>query len=724
MGEFEVSRPPPGRGRGAIDSRTGHRGYCRYSIAVNGEPMNDIDVSKLSVIPGRPYPMGTTVYDKGVRFTIFSRHARRVWVALFRAVEDREPVWEYEFDAQRHRIGDVWSIFVKGIGEGVFFLYRMDGPVSLREGHRFNPTVYLIDPYAKAFAGEVHNGTMKCVAVHDRMEWNDDIRPHIPARDLVIYEAHVRGMTRHASSAVEHPGTYRGLIEKIPHLKDLGINAVELLPVHEMGENLLGRCSVSGGELSNYWGYSTIGFFAPTGRYAFSAAGFEHLDEFRAMVKALHDAGIEVILDVVFNHSSEGNERGPTLSFRGIDNTVYYLLEDGAYLNYSGCGNTLNCGHPLVRDFILDCLRYWVAVMHIDGFRFDLASILGRDLNGRIHEDAPLLSRIAEDPVLRDVKLIAEAWDAGGAYQVGSFGGERWAEWNGQYRDDTRRFWRGDPGMRGRMATRLTGSADLYAWSDRTALHSINFITCHDGFTLRDLVSHNRKHNEVNGEGNADGLDDNISWNFGVEGETDDPEVNALRLRMQKNFLATLFVSLGVPMLLAGDEMGRTQRGNNNAYCQDNEISWIDWSLLKRNAQLYRFCRGMIAFRQQNPALRRAEFFAGVTPDRPEEEADLRWFDENGAPVAWDAERGTLMALIHPCVNDGTALCLALNATTETVAFTLPGGLWQVRVNTAAAPPGDIVAAAGSRHAVKGAVALAARSMVVLATPARPKKKA
>jgi glycogen operon protein len=685
--------------------------------------MNDFDVETLSVIPGRPYPMGTTVYDKGVRFTIFSRHARRVWVALFRTVEDREPVWEYEFDPKRHRTGDVWSIFVKGIGEGVFFLYRMDGPWSPREGHRFNPTVYLLDPYAKAFVGDIHNGTMKCVAVHDRMEWHDDVRPHIPARDLVIYEAHVRGMTRHRSSGAAHPGTYRGFIEKIPYLRDLGINAVELLPVHEMGEDLLGRSSISGGELRNYWGYSTIGFCAPTGRYAVNAAGSEHLDEFRDMVKALHDAGIEVILDVVFNHTSEGNERGPTLSFRGIDNTIYYLLEDGAYLNYSGCGNTLNCGHPLVRDFILDCLRYWVAIMHIDGFRFDLASILGRDLEGNIHEDAPLLARIAEDPVLRDVKLIAEAWDAGGAYQVGSFGGERWAEWNGQYRDDVRRFWRGDPGMRGRMATRLTGSADLYARSERTALHSINFITCHDGFTLCDLVSHNRKHNEINGEENTDGLDDNVSWNCGVEGDTDDPGVNALRLRMQKNFLATLFVSLGVPMLLSGDEFGRTQRGNNNAYCQDNEISWIDWSLLKKNAELHRFCRGMIAFRRQNPALRRAEFFTGVTPGTPEEEADFRWLDENGESVAWDAERGTLMALVHRRENCGTALCLAFNATAEDAVFMLPGGPWQVRVDTAAAPPGDFVPANGSCPVTRENISLAARSMVILASPGRMLKK-
>ncbi len=681
--------------------------------------MNDFDVSKLSVIPGRPYPTGTTVYDNGVRFTVFSRHAARVWVALFRAVEDREPAWQYEFDPRHHRTGDIWSIFVQGIGEGALYLYRMDGPWDPRGGHRYNPNVYLLDPYAKALTGDIHSGTMKCVAVYDRMEWWDDVHPRIPARDLVIYEAHVRGMTRHRSSGVAYPGTYRGLIEKIPYLKNLGVNAVELLPIQDMGENLLGRRSISGGELKNYWGYSTIGFFAPTGRYAVSAAGFEHLDEFREMVKALHDAGIEIILDVVFNHTSEGNERGPTLSFRGIDNTIYYLLDDdGKYLNYSGCGNTLNCGHPLVRDFILDCLRYWVAVMHIDGFRFDLASILGRELDGHIHEDAPLLARIAEDPVLRDVKLIAEAWDAGGAYQVGSFGGERWAEWNGQYRDDVRRFWRGDPGMRGRIATRLTGSADLYERSDRTALHSINFITCHDGFTLRDLVSFNQKHNEANGEGNSDGLDDNVSWNCGVEGDTDDPEINALRLRMQKNFIATLFVSLGVPMLLAGDEIGRTQRGNNNAYCQDNEISWIDWSLLKKNAEIHRFCRGMIAFRRQNPALRRAEFFNGVTPGVPEEEADVRWQDENGEAADWNAERGTLMAVIHARENGGTALCIALNATGEDTVFALPRGRWLVRVNTAAASPKDITAKSEICPAAENRVMLAARSMMILA--ARP----
>ena len=356
-----------------------------------------MNYQNLDVIPGRPYPMGPVVYPDGIRFTLFSRHARRVWLALFKNVEDLTPVWEYELDPARHRIGDVWSIFVRGLEEGALFKYRVDGPFDPAKGHRYNRDIYLLDPYAKAFVGDVHDGTMKCVAVHDRMDWTDDIRPKIPFQDLVIYETHVKGFTRHPSSGVGCPGTYAGFIEKIPWLKELGINAVELLPIHEMGENYIGRKGPDGQELTNYWGYSTIGFFAPTGRYAVSAKGVEHLDEFRSLVRELHRAGIEIILDVVFNHTSEGNELGPTLCFKGIDNAVYYLLRDGQYLNFSGCGNTMNCNHPIVLDFILDCLRYWVAVMHIDGFRFDLASILGRGQDGSIRQDAPLLTRIAED---------------------------------------------------------------------------------------------------------------------------------------------------------------------------------------------------------------------------------------------------------------------------------------------------------------------------------------
>ena len=677
-----------------------------------------IDVSSLRVIPGRPYPMGPIVYDEGVRFTIFSRHAKRVWLGLFDTVADLEPAWEYEYHPDRHRTGDVWSIFVRGVEPGMYYMYRMDGPFDPKEGHRFDPAAYLLDPYAKAVAGDIHDGTVKCVVVHDAMDWWDDVRPHTPMQDTIIYEAHVRGFTRHPSSGAAHPGTYSGFIEKIPYLKDLGITAVELLPLQEFGETYIGRTNpMTGEELTNYWGYSSIGFFAPTGRYACSAASLEHLDEFRRMVKALHDAGLEIILDVVFNHTSEGDERGLTLCFRGIDNSIYYHLDHGAYFNYSGCGNTVNCNHPLVRDFILDCLRYWVAVMHVDGFRFDLASILGRDEDGEVVPDAPLVDRIEEDPVLRDVKLIAEAWDAGGAYQVGSFGGARWAEWNGRYRDDVRQYWCGGSVTRKSFASRLTGSSDLYAWAHRSPESSVSFVTCHDGFTLRDLVSYSEKHNEANGENNRDGSDANFSFNCGVEGETEDAEINALRLRMQKNYLATLFLSVGVPMLLGGDEFGRTQRGNNNAYCQDNEISWYDWSALEDNRELHRFCREIIAFRKENVALRRSSFFQGPRPGTPEETVDLLWFDERGGELDWGAERSLLACRIHPMENNDLGLYLMFNNTLQEVDFQMVDGPWVLRVNTALHSPDDIVPRRDAKGIAGSRLTLAPRSLAVATSP-------
>ncbi len=682
-----------------------------------GNPsMPNIEIDKLRVIPGRPYPVGTAVYEEGMRFTIFSRHATRVWLALFDSVDDHEPLWEHEFNPKRHKTGDMWSIFVYGIRPGAYYMYRMDGPNDAQAGHRYNPAVYLLDPYGKAFAGDVHRGTMKCVAVHEDMDWSDE-RPRIPMKDTVIYETHVRGFTKHGSSGVRCPGTYQGLVEKIPYLQDLGVTAVELLPVQEFGETYLGRCSLaSGEELSNYWGYSSIGFFAPAGRYACSAVCLEHLEEFRTMVDALHLAGIEIILDVVFNHTSEGNERGRTLCFRGIDNRIYYLLEDGAYFNYSGCGNTVNCNHPLVRDFIMDCLRYWVAVMHIDGFRFDLASILGRDEDGSILSDAPLIERIAEDPVLRDCKLIAEAWDAGGAYQVGSFGGVRWAEWNGKYRDAVRHYWHGDAGFRAQFASRLSGSADVYEWAERNPEHSINFITCHDGYTLHDLVSYNEKHNEANGEENRDGHNDNISHNFGVEGETGDPEINATRLRMQKNYLATLFLSLGVPMLLGGDEFGRTQKGNNNAYCQDNVISWTDWSLLEKNPELFRFCKLAIAFRKENPALRRNAFYRGLHGSGHPETADLLWFDEHRSQIDWNHPALPLACRIHPKENNDTGLYMMFNSTDGAVHFRLPPGKWIVRIDTSADAPQDITEPGETRGPIFDSMDLAPKSLAVLTT--------
>jgi glycogen operon protein len=678
----------------------------------------ELNAADYQVIPGRPYPSGPVVYDQGVRFTIFSRHAHRVWIALFDSVEAREPYWEYEFDPRRHRVGDMWSVFVSGVKEGAYFLYRMDGPWAPEKGHRFRSDVYLLDPYAKAFVGDIHQGTMKCVVVNDRMDWHDDRRPGIPMKDLVIYEAHVKGFTRHASSGVSAPGTYRGFIEQIPHLQALGVNAVELLPVQEFGETLLGSCSMqTGQELVNYWGYSNIGFFAPSCRYAAQANCFEHLDEFRELVRALHDAGMEIILDVVFNHTSEGDERGPTLSFKGIDNVVYYLLDHGSYLNYSGCGNTVNCNHPLVKDFILDCLRYWVAVMHIDGFRFDLASILGRDQQGNIREDAPLIARIAEDPVLRGTKLIAEAWDAGGAYQVGHFGGVRWAEWNGKYRDDVRRFWRGDAGQKGVFATRLLGSADLYQHNGRSPEHSINFITCHDGFTLHDLVSYNRKHNEANGEGNRDGADDNFSWNSGIEGETDDPAVLDLRRRAKKSLVATLFLSLGVPMMLGGDEMGRTQKGNNNAYCQDNGISWFDWSQLEANGEIFQFYKSMIAFRYENKALRRNRYYLGVSMVPHADTPDLAWYEADGSSADWHQEEGILACRIYPCENQGIGLYLCFNATNRPVRFVLPAGAWRLRIDSSACGGLDYFERATAPAVDQAVVEVSGKSVVVLESP-------
>jgi len=655
------------------------------------DEMANLDVSKLRARAGRAFPLGPAVRPGGVRFAVVSRHATRVWVALFEHVGDKTPAVEFEFDRDRHRIGDVWSIYIEGAPPNVAYMYRMDGPFDPVQGHRYRPDVYLLDPYARLIVGNVQDATAKCIAADQSMDQFDDVFPRHPVSDLVIYETHVKGFTHHESSGVTHRGTYKGLIEKIPHLQELGITAVELLPIQEFGEDRMGRCSLTTrDELRNYWGYNTIGFFAPAMRYASEGGRGEQLREFRELVAALHKAGIEVILDVVFNHTSEGNEQGPTMCFRGIDNAVYYMLnEQGYYLNFSGCGNTMNCNHPIVRDFIIECLHYWVTVMHVDGFRFDLASILGRDIRGNITTNAGLIERIAEDPALRDTKLIAEAWDAGGAYQVGSFGDMRWAEWNGHYRDDVRLFWRGERAMRGVFASRLTGSSDVYREHKRSPMHSINFLTAHDGMTLRDLVSYNHKHNFANGENNRDGAPDDFSWNCGVEGETDNAAINALRLRMQKNFIATLFLSLGIPMVLGGDEFGRTQKGNNNAYCQDNEISWYDWSLLEKNQELFRFFKEMIRFRNENVVFKRDTHFTGQ-PVQPGGQPDCAWFTKEGAPMNWAEHGMTLACRIDGAVNNATTLYLMFNPARSARQFRIPQGDWHVRINTAEQAPDDI----------------------------------
>jgi len=686
----------------------------------------------IAVSEGRPLPLGVHDCCDGFNFALFSRHAERVELLLFEDAESPAPFATVELDPARHRTGDVWHALVEGVRFGQAYAYRVHGRFAPEEGLRFDAGKLLLDPYALAVcatrywdfgrlaqpSGEessaAANGpSPKCLLVPRRFDWQGVPRPKTPWSDTVIYELHVRGLTAHPSAKAAAPGTFLGVVEKIPYLQELGVTAVELMPVHEFNEHELVRADPATGErLRNYWGYSTIGFFAPKEGYA-TRPGMT-VEEFKTMVRELHRAGIEVILDVVFNHTAEGNERGPTIAFRGLDNPIYYLLEPDLryYRNYSGCGNTLNCNHPVVRDFVIDCLRYWATEMQVDGFRFDLASILGRGRDGSLLANPPLLERIAEDPVLRDAKLIAEAWDSAGAYQVGSFPGRRWSEWNARFRDDVRRYWRGDPGMTGALASRLGGSADVYQRDGKAPVSSVNFVACHDGFTLADLVSYERKHNEANGEENRDGMGENFSANYGAEGPTGDPAINAVRLRQMKNMLATLLLARGVPMILGGDEFARTQRGNNNAYCQDNELAWHDWRLLERNAELARFVRGVIAFRKRQPVLRAERFY------RAEE---LVWFGAGGAAPDWNGPGSALGCMVAGSP-DAPALCLLFNAGTSEAAFSPPappaGGVWRIAIDTAAPAPGD-VAERGREQGLDGdARRLAPRSLVVLAASA------
>jgi isoamylase len=599
-------------------------------------------------------------------------------------------------------VGDVHAMTVFDLDPEEFeYGFRMEGPSAPREGHRFDPERVLLDPMARAIAWrptwghrDEHLATPRGRMIAEDFDWEDDQPLGLPLEDLVIYEMHVRGFTRHPTSGVRFPGTYAGLREKIPYLVELGVNCVELLPIFEFDETEVDRLNPATGErLVNYWGYSTLGFYAPKAAYAATGPCHLQLDEFKTLVKELHRHGIEVILDVVFNHTSEGNENGPTLSFRGLDNVTYYMLTpDGCYYNFSGCGNTLNCNHPVVRDFVLNCLRHWVAGYHIDGFRFDLASILGRAADGTPLANPPLLESLVLDPVLSRTTLIAEAWDAGGLYQVGHFPAYgRWAEWNGKYRDCARKFLKGDLGQVGEMAQRLSGSPDLYYHRGPTA--SINFITCHDGFTLADVVSYNNKHNEANGEENRDGANDNNSWNCGVEGATNDPAILALRRRQMKNALAMLFLSQGVPMILMGDESGRSQQGNNNTYCQDNELNWLDWSLQEQHAELFRFCQALIALRKAHPVLRHPHFAGSGRGDSGT--LDISWHGTQ----AWRADlSGTSRVLAFQARlrggNPDDVVYAAFNLYWETLPFEPPtvddGRQWHVFANTGLESPNDI----------------------------------
>jgi glycogen operon protein len=664
---------------------------------------------------GSPLPLGTQEKGGGVNFAIFSRWASHVRLELFDHPEDAAPARVIDLDSGRNRTGDVWHVWVEGIGPGQLYAYRVDGPYKPAEGHRFNFNRLLLDPFAAAISrlppwdfasargydplapeqdlapSKLDNSRSmpKCVFVNEPFEWDGDQPLRHPWSKTVIYEAHVRGFTIHPRSGVDHPGTYRGLMEKIPYLKALGVTAVELMPVQEFNETSVTRSNPQTRQpLRNYWGYDPVAFFAPKASYSSSGGLGQQKLEFKEMVRAFHNAGIEVILDVVFNHTAEGDELGPTLCFRGMDNAIFYTLagDKRYYKDYTGTGNTINANHPVVRDHILAALRYWMVEMHVDGFRFDLGSVLGRDGAGKLLANAPLLERIAEDPILRDVKIIAEAWDAAGAYQVGSFSERRWAEWNGRYRDDVRRFWRGDEGMLGLFASRICGSADIYTKSGKGPESSINFITCHDGFTLNDMVSYRYKHNEANGENNHDGTDANFSENYGSEGETPDTGIETLRKRQIKNLLLTLLISRGVPMLLGGDEFRRTQGGNNNAYCQDNETSWIDWTCLERHREIHRFARGMIAFRDAHPVLSKEQFYT---------DAGIHWLGPQQGPPNWaDPKCKALACLIH---EDGQNMFfLMFNAGMVETGFGLPplprGFGWHLAVDSSRLAPQDLFA--------------------------------
>lgn len=621
----------------------------------------------------------------------------------------------------------------------------MAGPYQPENGYRFDKSKPLLDPYAKAVTGNFtwdlsHSfgpatpaselpslaGMPKCIALHDNFDWQGDRPLNRPLQETIIYETHVRSLTCHPSAKVEHPGTFRGVIEKIPYFKDLGVTAIELLPVHQFYRWEFTRHHPKTGQrLPNYWGYNSLCFFAPHAAYShLGSERGQQVTSFKEMVQALHAAGIEIIIDIVLNHTMENDHQGRTLSFRGIDNSIYYMLEDDKryYKNFSGVGNTLNCNQPIMRDFVIDCLRYWVREMHVDGFRFDLATILSRDRWGNISGNPALPARIAEDPLLRNSKIIAEPWDIGG-YQVGDYPGGRWVEWNDKYRDELRSYWRGDPGLTHLLATRLAGSADLYHKNGRQPNHSVNFVASHDGFTLNDVVSYNQKHNEDNGEGNGDGHDHNISYNFEHEGPSDDPLIEEKRSRQVKNFLATMLLSQGTPMLHGGDEFRRTQQGNNNAYCQDNEISWYNWNLLQEHADVFRFTRLLISLRQAHPVFRRTTFFTGLDSDG-NLFRDIHWYDANGKDATWDPTDKILMCSMDGskaetgASEDDVDVLMLFNVRIKPCHFQLVasahGGHWQLVIDTGQPSPHDIYEEADAVEVKSSIYRLQPRSMAVM----------
>jgi isoamylase len=678
---------------------------------------------------GSSAPLGATVTGDGVNFSLFSKHASSIDLLLFDHVDDAKPARVVHLDPVVNHTYHYWHVFVPGLRAGQIYGFRAHGPFEPSNGYWFDSGKVLLDPYGRAVV--VPNGYNR-TAAHDKgdnagtamksvvvdpggYDWEGDRPLRRPSSQTIVYEMHVRGFTRHPSSGLpEHTrGTYAGVIEKIPYLKDLGVTAVELLPVFQFD-----ALDCPAGHI-NYWGYAPVSFFAPHDAYSSRPDPLGPVDEFRDMVKALHAAGLEVILDVVFNHTAEGDQNGPTLCFRGFGSRAYYVLEgrESRYANYTGCGNTLNANHPIVRRLIVDSLRYWVQEMHVDGFRFDLASILSRDVNGWPIPNPPILWDIESDPVLSGTKLIAEAWDAAGLYQVGSFVGDAWKEWNGRFRDDVRSFLRGEDSTVGALADRMLGSPEVYGHKQREAEAAVNFVTCHDGFTLNDLVSYNQKHNEANGEHNRDGADDNRSWNCGAEGSTIDPAIERLRNRQVKNFLTLTMLSLGVPMILMGDEVRRTQRGNNNAYCQDDETSWFDWTLLKTHADVLRFTQLLLArrvLRSTTDEERRVSLTDLLR------QATLAWHGVRLGRPDW-ASYSHALALDADVRKAGLKMHLVMNAYWEPLAFELPAPdgnrAWRRWIDTSLDSPNDIVPWQEAPTYAGGSYLAGPRSVVALWAP-------
>ncbi|MBX3427472.1 MAG: glycogen debranching protein GlgX [Pirellulales bacterium] len=678
---------------------------------------------------GRAHPLGATADADGVNFAVFSEHATRIELLLFDNHDDAIPTAVIELSADRHRTFHFWHCYVRGLKPGTHYAYRVDGPRDLDAGHRFDPTKLLLDPYAKGItktlwrrgdacrSGSNLATSLRASVTGVEYDWEGDQPLNRPLSETIIYEMHVGGFTRSATSGTEHPGTFLGVAEKIPYLTSLGVTAVELLPAFDFDDAEVLR-EVDGQPLRNYWGYSTMGYFAPHSGYCTSAHCGQQVREFRDMVKALHKAGIEVILDVVFNHTDEGNDRGPTYSFKGLDNLVYYYLvreNKQYYYDYTGCGNTFNCNHPVPEKLIVDCLEFWVREMHVDGFRFDEGSVLTRGEDGAPLAHPPVIWAAELSETLADTKLFAEAWDAAGLYQIGYFPGYRWGEWNGRYRDDVRRFVRGDAGLAGAVASRIAGSADLYQSRGHLPVNSVNFVDCHDGFTLNDLVSYDGKHNDANGEGNRDGIDDNLSWNCGVEGPAADPAVDALRERQIRNFATILMLSQGVPMFVMGDEVRRTQQGNNNAYCQDNEISWFDWSSVDRHAGMLRFWQRLIAFRRHHSVIHRARFFTGETNARGL--ADVTWHGVELDAPGWEDPNARALAMTLGGFDGEDDVHVMMNMYWEPLEFALPevaGRRWHRVIDTVLESPQDAVDP-GQEPLVEGPnYRVAGRSVVVL----------